>query len=146
MLKNHPKRFGSKTAASPKNVVNSTKNVHNYMILVFASPEKLLLQSFIWSSRSLFLSYRTNNNRFGILIEISINVLSWFSILNQVCWQSWKMCLKIGYFADIPVFLELKNVHCNYITEGKIKKAALYIVFYAFEDSKTLNVFILCQK
>ena len=53
------------------------------------------------------------------------------------------MCQQIRYFADIPnpVFPEVINViTCTKKLRKKPKKATMYIVLYAFEDSKSLIV------
>ena len=56
-----------------------------------------------------------------------------FPIWNQVCWKSCKMCLHIEYFADIPVFPEVKNIFiCTEELKQKFKKSGQYIAFYTF--------------
>ena len=70
-----------------------------------------------------------------------------FSILNLVYWQSWKMYLKMGYFVDILIYPRVINVFiCINKLSKKFERSAPYVVFYAFEDSKTLIVFILGRK
>ena len=128
--------LGSKAAWKPpqkkkKNMwSNLPEMVQKYFFFIFCSSEKLLLQSFTWSSSPDFWVTEKNKNRFEILTEISTHVWSQIFDFEFNLQKYWEIVLRIVS----AFFFKLRK---------PMGKAALYVLFYTFEDLKTLIVFIL---